>query len=473
MLTFPKAFFRRLTGAGIEESTQLGILTFEAARAMSRLVALHRSINHSSISVIRNTIAQSTGVAYLNYSVSDKDRVLQIACAEMLDELDQVGAIISRLSARCVSAWPREFKHLYAAIKSGSDGGFKQKLGIPAKGLEGKVKKMESYVVCATNLYSEMGVLSEMEASERRLEKWIDYSSPIPAGEGGNKERPPGADVFLKNIGLQRKLVRRLQDESVWSRNRDKILSLMGDAVVAMFLRICLVFGNHVAQLPAVKIDRNGKFKLFGKSTAWTGNMSGPLLSSKTGIEKNIDITKFSGPLWLGRPPIPPSKAESEIELTKWTAKTLSPNPASVGFAGLAIRYADIIVHCEKIFQSPKYCSADEREDLYRMLPESFRNILNEKLRRRRRRRSCTVDEVEKARRVLDWLSPMAHDTLKQLSENSYENHNVDSSTDGKVYRFQTLHNSDHDKTQIVIVDVLLGLCSLFQNQNINEDIRI
>ena len=152
----------------------LGILAFEAAAAMSKLLSLHRSLSDQELSRLRSDAMRSPGVAYLNST--DQAFLLRLACAELVVSLDAAAAAVARLGLRC----GLDFGGVYACLKSGAHDARLDLL--VAKGLRVKAKKMERLVAATAKLCSEMEALDELESTERKMNVrgWNRLSGPIP-----------------------------------------------------------------------------------------------------------------------------------------------------------------------------------------------------------------------------------------------------------------------------------------------------
>uniref|UniRef100_A0A0E0A079 DUF3475 domain-containing protein n=1 Tax=Oryza glumipatula TaxID=40148 RepID=A0A0E0A079_9ORYZ len=88
----------RLPGAG-RRSPSLGILAFEAASTMTKLLSLHRSLSEKEVARLRSNTMRAAGVEYL--SSTDQAFLLRLACAEAVAALDAAAAAVARLGARC------------------------------------------------------------------------------------------------------------------------------------------------------------------------------------------------------------------------------------------------------------------------------------------------------------------------------------------------------------------------------------
>lgn len=448
-----------------DQQASLGILAFETARTMSRLVSLHRSLSESEILNLRHDVMRSPGVAYLNST--NQLFLLRLAAADMVDELDHAADAIVRLSDRAGrNSRLREFQILKSGFGRGVDySGTGLRLGgFSANEMDKKVKTMEKYIFSTSNLHEAMEKLAEMEASERKLQQWTNNSGPMAPSTGSGS--PPGADVFLKKLAAQKKTVRKIQRDALWGQSFESITDLMAKAALTIFAKICYVFSMYVPNLPTCSVaDRQGKYRIINKNndTIHPNYSSGPL--DRPPVNGPI-LIRNSGPLFYPR-----------AEFSKWAAKTLEPEPNTVGDSGLAIRYADVIIAARKMVMAPEMVGEDSRMTLYRMLPNGIRKAVRAKMRGNRMTMTdrgsssdCRNDEDtlmaegwrEAAMRILEWLAPMANDTSTWQLEKSCERKRLYDPTavvNKKVFALQTLLFSDKEKTEAAIVEVLVGLC--------------
>lgn len=143
--------------------------------------------------------------------------------------------------------------------------------------------------------------------------------------------------------------------------------------------------------------------------------------------------------------------------------KLLMACSSTLGGAALALHYANIIVLIEKLASLPHLISLDERDDLYSMLPTTIRAAL------RARFKSYSIIKASPfydpaiamewnlaVLRILEWLVPLAQNTLKWHSDRNIEKQQEVSSTN--VLLVQTLYFADQAKTEAVITELLMGL---------------
>ncbi|KAL6853684.1 hypothetical protein ACP4OV_019713 [Aristida adscensionis] len=448
----------------------LGILAFEAAAAMSRLLSLHRSLSDQEVSRLRSDAMRSPGVAYL--SSTDQAFLLKLACAELVVSLDAAAAAVARLGLRCGI----DFGGVYASLKAGAADARLDP--ILAKGLGVKTKKMERLVAATAKLCSEMEALDELEAAERKINVrgWSRLSGPIPAqpqssssssssaaaAQGGDS---PGAESLRQELKTQRLKVRRLKEESLWSQSYDKAVGLMARATCAVFVRICAIFGPYVAGLPppppaaATDSVHSRLSKLLHPRSAKAKASSGPI-TRRDGPSRVHPPMSNSCPIIGLRPSGAQQKPAGD-----WR-KVLDAPPSTVGGAGLEQQYAGVIVSAEELLQMEADGRQEEaaaaRAEMYERLPAKLRAAVRAKLRdwwRDPGPLDAGLAEGWKdgVARIMAWLGPMARDTEQwQAERNMDRTRRFDGAP--RLYALQTLRWADKEKAEAAIVEVLVAL---------------
>ncbi|THU52828.1 hypothetical protein C4D60_Mb10t08040 [Musa balbisiana] len=472
------ADLRTRMGSIDPERPVVGILAFEAAAAMSRLVSLYRSLAEDEVRRLR-TDMRSQGVAYL--TSRDQPFLLRLACAELVAELDKAASVVSRLGAKCCDALLSGFDRFYADLKAGGvysapSGGRvadleRLGLGSTAKGVEKRVKRLERYVATTSRLHAEMEALNDLEASERRMEQqWRRHSGPIPT------QKPGVPSAVQLDLRSQRHKVRRLKEESLWNKTFDKVVKLMVRAVITVFARICTVFGPCVLGLPPLP-NRNRRTLLLrgGNPHNPSKHSSGPL---DRPLAKAVPILRNSAPIFVAKGSLKkPFESLSSL---------LEAGPTTVGGSGLALRYANVIVLAEKqlaMRSVDSHEAEDEEEEatraeLYQMMPSAMQGAVRAKLRECWRREGGMVDGSlaegwkEAVRRILTWLGPVGHDTLRWQEERQMERQQRFDPRP-RTLLMQTLHFSDREKTEAAIVEVLVGLsCMCWYEERRRHSVR-
>ncbi|XP_042425715.1 protein PSK SIMULATOR 1-like [Zingiber officinale] len=422
---------RRASSFDLPHRPVVGILAFEAAAAMSRLVSLHHSLADDEVRRLRVDM-RSPGVAYL--ISNDQAFLLRVACAEILAELDKAAVTVSFLGRKCCDPLLRGFDRLYSDLKAGALGSplslrevratadlDRLGLGSTAKRVEKRKERMERYVATTSDLYAEMEVLNQLEASEKRIElqqqqqQWREHSGPITL------PKPPGVTSALNPIHLelraQRHRVRRLKEESLWNKTYDKTVELMVRAVVTVFARICDVFGPCVLGLPP------SRHQIHQFNPSHPGkHSSGPL--DRRVVPQQVQSLRNSAPI-----------------LSVAANDTLEPTPFDPAAAAAA------------------------REELFQMMPSGMRAAVTMKLRECWRREggkssadaSMAEGWKDAVAAILGWLGPVARDTLRWQEERTMEREKR-FYTRPRALLLQTLHFADFEKTEATIVEVLVGL---------------
>lgn len=443
------AELRSRFGAGGARADGLGILAFEAAATMSRLVSLHRTLSDAEFRRLRADVLRAEGVARL--TSPDQSFLLRLACCELVADLDRAAATVARLAARCRACAEapllRDFDGLYAEAKRGRLAQLDAAVGF-SRGAGKRLRKMERYVAAAARLYEEMDALRELEASERRMENWKQHSGPIIPSQAAPGKKPaaePG-EKLMRELRAQRHKVQRLMEGSLWSVDAGRAAKLMAKSVLVVLARITIAFGAFVPGLPSLTVGRA------------PGHSSGPLhRSAMPGA-----ALRHSAPIFGQKVAVLPV-----LELIK-------PSTSTIGGSGMELRYAKVILGVETLLRAlrPPAGDGDEvqelgmmdlsaRDGLYKMLPVSIREAVNAKLREGWRGQAvdgaAAVASRGEAEVALRWLGPMAHDTVRWSDERSMER-GQRFSMQPRALMVQTLHFADRKKADAVIVDVLVSL---------------
>ncbi|XP_076942383.1 protein PSK SIMULATOR 1-like [Bidens hawaiensis] len=500
-----------------QEKVRIGVLAFEVASLLSKLVHQWNSLTDKQVTKLKDEIINSVGIKKL---VSDDDGyIVDLICAEMLHNLENVAKVVTRLAKRCNDPVLKCFERAYDdLVKSGVD---PYQWQLSSKKMNKKVKKMEKFVLVNANLYQEIETLTELEQILKRIKSNEDQDS-ITLVE------------YMKKLSWRQQEVKRLKEMSLWNKTHDYVVFLLARSIFTIFNRIAHVFGiNHV--LPAVEysdsldsdhMDRSQsvsallhssihptEYKISRFSSGPLGDLisqSGPISSTNnmnafysgpignsipySGKTRNITYsgpigkstpksTTKSGPLaratktrlklWHGKtatpnrltttaPAMPLRIEESDVEICSKQKKFEAP-PETLGAAALALHYANVIIVLEKLVASPHLIGPDARDDLYNMLPKNVRSALRTRL--KPYAKSLTSSEYdtglaeewsEAISGTLEWLSPLAHNMIRWQSERSFEHQNLLSKTN--VLLAQTLHYANQEKTEATITELLVGL---------------
>ncbi|KAJ0966978.1 hypothetical protein J5N97_023895 [Dioscorea zingiberensis] len=203
--------------------------------------------------------------------------------------------------------------------------------------------------------------------------------------------------MLQSELKHQRKLVRSLKKKSLWSRSLEEVVEKFVDIVIFVHKEIGEVFGN------------NGT---------------------------NLDDT---GPNHGGR----------------------------LGASGLALHYANVINQIDSIVCRPFSLPANMRETLYRGLPADVKTALRSRLHPFDAKEKNTGVQIKaELQKTLKWIVPMAENTIRmhqgfgwvgEWANISTEVNKKPSAQHG-VARIQTLYHADKEKTEDVILELVVWL---------------
>ncbi|KAG7033823.1 hypothetical protein SDJN02_03548, partial [Cucurbita argyrosperma subsp. argyrosperma] len=455
----------------------LGILSFDTAKTMAALISLYRSLSDEEIFKLRNVVVRSQGVAYLNSK--DKEFLLNLACSERLEELNNAASSVSRLSKKCADLGLARFDLVFSNMKDGIFNSVKSNSGF--KNVAKLIGRMEKLVFSTAELHSSMEALFEMEASEKKLQNWRT-SSP-------NQYPPVNFEMLKRKLATQRKDVKHAKEISLWNQSFDYAVGMMTRLICVIYARISTVFSPYVPEQdccsyhnPPTGIfrDRFWRWNFYGghrKSGSGDGEykfetQSGPI--PKRGKKELVrfpsvirvnDVAGFrSGEL-----------NSSKLENNRVYA---SAPPTTVGGTGLSLNYANVILFAERCLHSPTTIGEEARGKFYEMLPARIKQNLRAKLRRNNwmnkggeekmgsdsDTQSLAAGWKEAVEDMMGWLGPLAHDTMRWQSERNMEKQRFDTSP--TTLLMQTLHYSDLEKTDAAIVEILVGLSCIYKFEN-------
>ncbi|XP_022748179.1 uncharacterized protein LOC111297846 [Durio zibethinus] len=479
-------------------SPKLEILAFETAKTMSRLVALYKSLSDDEFFKLRTGPMKSTGVAVLNST--NESYLLGLACKEKFDDLDQAASIVSRLGKKCTVEELNRFEFAYHKIKQGIID--VSNLHFNSRNVGKIIEKMQKYANATSILYASLAALNELEISEKNMQKWKRNGCPKKSSERTN------IDYFNKKISFQRKQVQHFRQISLWSQTFDKSVGLMAQIVCVVYARICTIFGPFVPSLPRSTKNRHFHTRLV-MSNPKTLHMK---VYPGTNYSLLVNKEKYKKQASKSAPIMKTSRIKPGS--TRFHSRELSPEDKSLGFrisavtitdkvssrtnkiegktrrnqklihsapdntvgaAGLAVRYANVITMAESYFYSTTTISDEAREHMFEMLPISLKHRLRGKLKshwckeaeEREGQQDLAVGWREAFEAIIGWLAPVAHDTLRWQQDRNLEQQKLDAKP--TVLLLQTLHFSDLEITEAAIVEVLVGLSYIYKYESRRE----
>ncbi|KAK4419038.1 hypothetical protein Salat_2316600 [Sesamum alatum] len=439
-----------------KKAGQVGILAFETAKTMSRLVSLYKSLSDEEITRLTKDVVKSQGVAFLNSR--DEDFLLSLACAERLEDLDRAAAAVSRLGKKCIDSNLDRIDLVYTDLKLGILDFGRSEYG--SRLTERKVQKMEKLVSATSSLHAALDALAEMEISERKVKQMK---------KGNMHMSNANFDHFNQKIEHQRKEVRNFKEISLWCKTFDEIVSMMTRIVIILYARICVVFKQYIPVRLSLSLPEMACFQeqkevsLIEPIKQEILLHPGPILREpKPEIlqshsqKSDVFVNEYDV---LGK----------DMEIVAKNNRVFhSAGPSTLGGSGLALRYANVILLAEKYLDSATSIGRHERESLYEMLTENLKALVRTKLRQNMK---CKEDDALLAdgwrgamAEIMGWLAPMAHNTVKWQMERNVEKMKFDSKPG--VLLLQTLHFSDKEKTEAAVAEVLVGLSCMYRFEN-------
>ncbi|KAF7825637.1 Avr9/Cf-9 rapidly elicited protein [Senna tora] len=313
-------------------SSTLGILAFHAANTMRRLIALYNSLTDAEILALRTHTLTSKGIAYLNSK--QECFLLNLACAERLEDLDHTAATVSRLSQKCANPGFNRFDLVYADLKRGVIGDAAAgKLEFNSRRVLKSVEKMEKLVLATGDLHVAMECLSDMEASKKKLSKICKVSM----------------EDFCDQIAFQRKRVSHYKNVSLWNQTFDKTVTLMGRVICVVYTRICSVFGPYISGYCPSSFE-NDSYCLLEHRELYESNHR---LTNRVSKSGPIPRAKKSGVIRF---------ASEEIARNNRVSRMASGS--TVGGSGLSTRYASVVLLAERFLHAPETVGERERGEL-------------------------------------------------------------------------------------------------------------
>ncbi|KAL1545757.1 hypothetical protein AAHA92_22444 [Salvia divinorum] len=485
----------------------VGILAFDVSRMMSKVVKIWNSVSARQIARLKVEISNSIGIHRL--VSADDNYVLDLAIAEIIDNLMDLGKSVAILGNKCADSTYHNLEPIFndpSAIDP-KWYGWQYRL----KKMERKVKKMDKFVAATEQLHTELQELVDYEQSLKRMRAGANFGK-MKLIECQHK------------VLWQRQEVKTLQEMSPWVRTYDYVVRLLLRSLFTIIERIKYALGssqigdgnewfpspcNSMSGLEqsndhgacmrrtcSYSASRACKNKMKGMSSydrspssircgmqqqmigGFTGCMTGggiesPVLETYYGSsEKDGNEIEEACTTIPGRRLSTILSSERSFFLSK--RGLLNAPPSTLGYAALALHYACVIVLMEKLASSPQLISLDARDDLYDMLPLSIRSRLRVKL----KAFSSTLDPFEynaaelssEIAGILEWLSPLARNMIRWQSERNFERERVVCGSN--ILLVQTLHFANQADTEAAITELLMRLSYLFQfgkNTNFRE----
>ncbi|XP_010552935.1 PREDICTED: uncharacterized protein LOC104823193 [Tarenaya hassleriana] len=234
---------------GGSEKVVIGVLAFEVASLMSKLVHLWQSLSDKNIERLRDEITNSVGIKKL---VSEDDNfIVSLVCVELMESMENVAKSVARLARKCEDPGLKSFENCFGdMMKKGADP-YGWRFGW--KKMDRKMKKMERFISANASLYQETEILADLEQTFKRM----------MSSEAASKSLLE----YQKKISWKQQEVKNLRGVSLWNRTYDFTMLLLARSIFTIFSRIEYVFGisstAESSDLSSVDSDFMGRSPLF------------------------------------------------------------------------------------------------------------------------------------------------------------------------------------------------------------------
>ncbi|KAI3469723.1 hypothetical protein Pfo_026386 [Paulownia fortunei] len=265
---------------GPQDRQTMGILSFEVANVMSKIIHLHKSLTDNEILKLKNEILKSEGIKTL--VSSDDKQLLELALEEKLDDLNRVAGVASRLGKKCTIPALQGFEHVYGDIVSGVID--IKELAFLVKDMESMVRKMERYVNSTASLYTEMEVMNELEVATRKFQQ---------------NQHEESRKAFEQKLTWQKQDVRHLKNVSLWNQTYDKVVELLARTVCTIYARIYTVFADaHFrGDISSTSVSRSQVgFSGSLRRVKWDSGQKSGQLDVAGKVQKDASLTKSTSP---------------------------------------------------------------------------------------------------------------------------------------------------------------------------------
>ncbi|XP_057859508.2 uncharacterized protein LOC131068342 [Cryptomeria japonica] len=276
----------------------MGVLGFEVANLMSKLVQLWQSLSDREIARLRTDVITLPGVRKV---VSNDERfLLGLACAEKLENLTLLAGAVARLGRKCKDPALQGFEHVFDDLLCNNID-FKV-LMFSVKEMDVKIKKLEKYISTTTNLYQELEVLADLEQSLKRLQ----------SGEEGSRIKDNSLHSIQQKLSWQRQETKYLREISLWNRTYDAVVGLLARVVFTTYGRIRFSFGDLC--FPGPSNNFNFNFPVASLDTSFPRSLSVSASGMAYASEKR-EIRFSSGPLERGPVDMNPGRRLGPVDM--------------------------------------------------------------------------------------------------------------------------------------------------------------
>ena len=208
------------------EKAVIGVLAFEVASLMSKLVNLWQSLSDKQVAKLREEITNSLGIRKL--VSEDENFIVRLISLEMLENMAHVAESVARFGKKCSDPSLKDFENAFdELITFGVD---PYRWGFTFKKMEKKVKRMEKFISTNATLYQEMELLADLEQTLGRMKAYTESDGP-------------NLIDYQKKVTWKRLEVKNLKANSLWNRTYDYTVLFLARSLFTIFSRINNVFG--------------------------------------------------------------------------------------------------------------------------------------------------------------------------------------------------------------------------------------
>lgn len=177
-------------------------------------------------------------------------------------------------------------------------------------------------------------------------------------------------------------------------------------------------------------------------------------------VEKLVDVVTFIHQAIV-------EAFEENAQSSTVNGKEANKKPETLGGAGLALHYANLITQMDNIASRPISLPPNTRDNLYNGLPTNVKTALRSRLQALDSKEMMTMPQIKaEMEKTLQWLVPVATDTTKAhqgfgwVGEWANTCNEFGKKTPGSnnVIRLQTLYHADKQKMDRYILELIIWL---------------
>ncbi|KAJ0496110.1 hypothetical protein HanHA89_Chr13g0495981 [Helianthus annuus] len=177
-------------------------------------------------------------------------------------------------------------------------------------------------------------------------------------------------------------------------------------------------------------------------------------------VEKLVDIVTFIHQEIM-------EVFEESVPSSMHDEKVSHKKPETLGAAGLALHYANLVTQMDNIASRPISLPPNMRDNLYNGLPANVKAALRSRVQTLESKEVMTMPQIKaEMEKTLQWLVPVATDTTKAhqgfgwVGEWANTGNEFGKKTAGSnnIIRLQTLYHADKQKMDRYILDLIIWL---------------